>query len=121
MISAYVTEGGNVNTAHTQFQKWRTAYEAARKQSSARSIMVRVEVKEGGRILLPAELRVALGIGEGDALMAEVVDGELRLLPRATAVRRAQEMVRQFIPAGANVVDDFIADRRREAQREAGE
>ncbi len=121
VINAYVSEGGNPNTAHTQFQKWRTAYEKSRKRSPPQPTRMRLEVKEGGRLLLPAELRSELGIREGDTLMAELVDGELRLMSQATAVKRAQEMVRQWIPAGSNVVDDFIAERRREARKEAGE
>lgn len=121
VITAYVNEGGNPNTAHTQFQKWRTAYEDARKRSSARQTRLKLELKEGGRLLLPAELRTALGIGEGDILMAEIVDGELRLTSQATAVARAQQVVQQFIPAGSTVVDDFIAERRREARKESGE
>ena len=70
---------------------------------------------------MPAELRTALGIREGDVLIAEVIDGELRLMSQTTAVARAQQVVQQHIPAGSTVVDDFIAERRQEARRESGE
>jgi AbrB family looped-hinge helix DNA binding protein len=121
VIDTYVKEGGNPNTAHTQFQKWRTAYEESRKRSSGQPRPVPVQVKEGGRIVLPAELRATLGIAEGDTLMAEVVDGELRLFTRAEAIRRVQEYVRGLVPEGTSLVDELIAERRQDAQREASE
>jgi AbrB family looped-hinge helix DNA binding protein len=121
VIDAYVKEGGNPNTAHTQFQKWRSAYEENRRRTSSSQTRVRVEVKDGGRLLLPAELRSALGIREGDKLMAEVADGELRLLPQATAIKRAQEYVQRLVPADVSLVDELITERRAEARREHGE
>jgi hypothetical protein len=34
------------------------------------------------------------------------------------SVRRAQAIVRQFIPAGVSLVDELLAERRLEAERE---
>src|SRR5580658_2191360 len=42
-----------------------------------------------GRIVIPAAFREALGLSEGDALIASLDDGELNLLTRRAAVRRA--------------------------------
>jgi hypothetical protein len=36
-------------------------------------------------------------------------------------MRRAQELVRSFIPPGVSLVDELIADRRAEAAREMGD
>ena len=75
----------------------------------------RLRIGPGGRVVIPAEMRQAMGAAEGDTLLASLVDGELRLLSTKSAVMRAQAMVRQFIPPGGpSVVDELIADRRRE-------
>jgi AbrB family looped-hinge helix DNA binding protein len=71
-----------------------------------------------GRVLIPAAFRDALGLSEGDTLIALIDDGELNLLTRRAAVKRAQAIVRQFVPEGVSLVDELIEDRRREAERE---
>lgn len=71
-----------------------------------------------GRVVIPAVFRDALGLAEGDTLIASIDDGELNLLTRRAAVRRAQAIVRQFVPEGTSLVDELIEDRRREVERE---
>jgi AbrB family looped-hinge helix DNA binding protein len=79
----------------------------------------RLKLGADGRIVIPANFREALGLKEGDVLIASVEDGELHLLTIPAAVRRAQAMVRKFVPEGVSLVDELIADRRREAEEEA--
>ncbi|MBI4922909.1 MAG: AbrB/MazE/SpoVT family DNA-binding domain-containing protein [Devosia nanyangense] len=62
-----------------------------------------------------------MGIAEGQTLVGEVSDGELRLMSRDTAVRKAQALVRKYVPEGVSLVDELIAERRAEAQREETE
>jgi AbrB family looped-hinge helix DNA binding protein len=77
-------------------------------------------VGHGGRVLIPADVRTELGVKEGDVLVASMVDGELRLMSMATAVKRAQAMIRAFIPEGGpSMVDELIAERRRENERDS--
>jgi AbrB family looped-hinge helix DNA binding protein len=71
-----------------------------------------------GRVLIPAAFREALGLSEGDILIASIDNGELNLLTRQAAIRRAQAIVRQFVPKGVSLVDELIEDRRREVERE---
>jgi AbrB family looped-hinge helix DNA binding protein len=71
-----------------------------------------------GRIVIPAAFREALGLSEGDMIIASIDDGELNLLTRRAAVRRAQAIVRQFVPEGVRLVDELIEDRRREVERQ---
>ena len=79
----------------------------------------RLKIGPGGRIIIPAEMRAALGADEGDTLLASVTDGELRLVTTQTAIKRAQAIVRAYIPAGGpSLVDELIADRRAEAEAE---
>ena len=78
----------------------------------------KLKVGPGGRVVIPAALREKLGVTEGDALMATFEDGELRLVSLAESVRRAQLMVRSRVPAGVSLVDELLADRRREVEQE---
>lgn len=80
--------------------------------------MYSIKMSEGGRIVVPVEVRRALGIKEGDTLIMELDDGEARLYTRREQLRRAQALVRQYIPEGQRIVDEFITERRAEAERE---
>ena len=78
-------------------------------------------VGPGGRVLIPAAIRATLGVQEGDVLVASMSHGELRLMSMATAVKRAQVLVRQYLPEGSqSMVDELIAERRRENERDGG-
>lgn len=97
----------------------RAASGQAKEPSEATSrLKARVQVGSGGRVVIPAEMRTAMGVGEGDILSAQVIDGELRLLSQEMAIRKAQELVRRYIPEGVSLVDQLIEERRSEAARE---
>ena len=81
----------------------------------------KLRVGPDGRVLIPAPFREALGLSEGDTLIASIDNGELNLLTRRAAVKRAQAIVRRFVPEGVSLVDELIDDRRREARREQDE
>lgn len=73
---------------------------------------------EGGRLVIPAEYRKALGVMTGDELVL-ILDGEsIHISTPKQGIRRAQELVRSYIPAGRRLADELIAERRDEASRE---
>lgn len=82
--------------------------------------MQMVKVSQGGRVVIPAEIREKLQIRQGDELILEERDGELVLSSRARCI----EQIRQAILAGMpshdsrSLVDELIAERRAEAARE---
>lgn len=80
----------------------------------------RLKIDGTGRIVVPAEMRAAMGVAEGDTVLARVVDGEFRLLSQQAALRRAQTLVRQFVPEGTRLVDQLLEDRRAETTKELG-
>ena len=82
---------------------------------------VKVRLGPDGRVVVPAAIRDTLGLKEGDVLFARLEGGEIKLLTPKAAMMRAQAIVRQFIPADVSLVDELIADRRREAAREMEE
>jgi AbrB family looped-hinge helix DNA binding protein len=73
---------------------------------------------EGGRLVIPAEIRKILGLKVGDSLLLRVEDSELHIITVEQAWSRAQGIVRRFVPPGESLVDELIADRRAEAARE---
>jgi len=80
--------------------------------------IVRTKVTQGGRIVIPADMRRRLGIEIGEDVSI-TLDGEsLRILTQKESIKRAQALVRKFVPDGVSLVDELIADRRREAANE---
>ena len=79
---------------------------------------VRAKVVEGGRIIVPANYRKAMGIAKGDTVLLELHGDELRVRPARSALKRLQERLRAYAPAEGSVVDELIADRRAEAAGE---
>ncbi len=79
--------------------------------------MVTVSIKPDGRILVPAQLRRSFGATPEEALVARVEDGRLIIERRADAVRRLQERFSVVTP-GVSLVDELLAERRVEVERE---
>jgi AbrB family looped-hinge helix DNA binding protein len=79
---------------------------------------VRTTVNAAGRIVIPAAYRRALGIKQGDEVILRLEEGEVRIITPAQAIRRAQALVRRYVPAGRSLVDELIAERRAESARE---
>ena len=79
----------------------------------------KVKVGPGGRIVIPAQLRELAKIAEGDTLVLSYEYGEMQLLTLGSALERARAMVRAVVPAGESVVDELIADRRAENERDS--
>jgi AbrB family looped-hinge helix DNA binding protein len=75
-------------------------------------------VSEGGRVVIPAEYRKALGLNPGDEVVLLLEEGGIRILTPREAARRAQALVRSHIPAGRKLADELIAERRQEARDE---
>lgn len=76
------------------------------------------KMTEGGRLLVPAELRRTLGMQPGSDVVLDLSNGELRVRALDKAVTRAQAIVRRYVPDGAGVTDEFIHERRRAAASE---
>jgi len=80
---------------------------------------IMTKMSENGRITFPIAVRAAVGLERGGDVIIEVVDGELHVRTVAQAMNRARAIARELLAGkpGASV-DDFLADRRREAERE---
>lgn len=74
-------------------------------------------VANNGRLVLPKMVREALGMADGGTVVFSVEDGEVRLTSIQQSIRHAQELYRRHAKIEASV-DDFLAERRVEAERE---
>ncbi len=79
---------------------------------------VRTKVTQGGRIVIPVEFRKQLGIEIGEDVNLSVEDGSLNISTSEKALERLQKMARKVSNGQSAVVDELIADRRREAENE---
>jgi bifunctional DNA-binding transcriptional regulator/antitoxin component of YhaV-PrlF toxin-antitoxin module len=81
-----------------------------------------IRVDNQGRIAIPAKLRKEAGMRRDTELLAFFEDGGIVIITREQALAQAQRMARAALGSfKGSVVDEFLAGRRREAEREAGE
>lgn len=89
----------------------------------------RVKVADDGSVVLPPEVVRAMGLVPGEAVEVTVASGGQLTLARTPTLeerrrglREAQEIFRKYREAGnfgdGSLVDELIADRRREAMNE---
>lgn len=96
-----------------------TRKKSARRKPVPDRMTTRIRLGEGGRIVIPAAHRKALGVEPGDRMTISFVDGGLRITTWKQALARLQEEFRRAIPPDVSLSEELIADRRREAAREA--
>ncbi len=77
---------------------------------------MKVKLDGEGRVAIPPSVRQALGLKPGDTLIVSAEDGDLHFLSIPSAIRKAQAIVRKFVPEGVSLADELIDDRRREAE-----
>lgn len=78
---------------------------------------VKAKLTEGGRIVIPAEYRKALGLHVGDEVILRLEDDEVHILTPRQAIKHAQKLVRNYIPHGRTLSDELIFERRQESEK----
>ena len=74
-----------------------------------------------GRVLLPADMRAAMGLEEGDVITAWLKDGEVRMHSHLNGLRKIQVEASSMAHGTVYASDELIAERRAEAAKEAEE
>jgi AbrB family looped-hinge helix DNA binding protein len=78
-----------------------------------------IVVGDRGRVVLPADVRSALGLKTGSRLLLSTEsDGSLWLRPYRSVADQGRGMLAGLAPKGESMVDELLAERRREAARE---
>lgn len=75
---------------------------------------IKTKLGDGGRIVIPAEYREAMGLHVGDEVILRLEGKELHIFTLKQAIRRAQELVHRYIPQERSLADELIAERRLE-------
>lgn len=77
--------------------------------------IIRGKVSGAGRVVLPAELRKECGIEDGEEVVFSRTEYGIHITTLDQAIRQAQKMVRQFVPAGTSLVDELHESRREDS------
>jgi AbrB family looped-hinge helix DNA binding protein len=78
---------------------------------------VPVHLGAKGRVVLPASIRRALGLNQGAELLVRVEGDGIVLEPRGAALRRLRSFF-DGVPSGTSLVDEILAERRRDAAQD---
>ena len=76
-----------------------------------------LQIAQGGRVVIPAKARQALGLSEGVRVTLEVYKDRLTIVPLDRALDVMLTKARSLLQ-GPSLADELIAERRREAERE---
>lgn len=79
--------------------------------STIESKTMSATVGEGGRLVIPAELRKLMELSPGEGVALRVVDGVLHVVSATMALKRVQAIASKLRKPGVSLVDEFIADR----------
>lgn len=119
VIDAFVAEGGNANTASTQYAYWKLEFDKstlpAAQSAPGSTRKFNLQVAQDGRLLIPAEIREAMLVSEASTLTARVENGELRIMAPKVALLRIQQVVKKMDKGQGSAVDELIAERKAEA------
>lgn len=77
-----------------------------------------VTLDANGGLVIPPELLVAAALKPGTSVHVRLTDDGLEVFSQYAALARVQAMAAPFRRPGVSEVDEFIAERRREAARE---
>lgn len=81
-------------------------------------LLVTTKVTQGGRIVIPAEMRKQLGIEIGEDVNLTLEDDSLKISTCKSALQRIRKSVEKARSEEFSIVDELIADRRRESENE---
>lgn len=90
-------------------------------KSVTNPICVSTRLSDNGRIVIPAEIREAMGLKPGESLQLTLEAGVLQIESHAARVRRIQEEFKQYAKPGVLASDELIDQRGAEAQQEMEE
>jgi bifunctional DNA-binding transcriptional regulator/antitoxin component of YhaV-PrlF toxin-antitoxin module len=77
-----------------------------------------VELGAGGRLVIPAPMREALGMKIGDRLTVRLDGRQLRIYTFEEGLRQAREIIGKYLPLGVDPVEDFLRWKREQAALE---
>jgi bifunctional DNA-binding transcriptional regulator/antitoxin component of YhaV-PrlF toxin-antitoxin module len=77
-----------------------------------------IELGAGGRLVIPAPMREALGMKIGDRLTVRLDGRQLRIYTFEEGLRQARHIIGKYLPPGVDPVEDFLQWKREQAALE---
>ncbi|MEN8237115.1 MAG: AbrB/MazE/SpoVT family DNA-binding domain-containing protein [Pseudomonadota bacterium] len=74
----------------------------------------RTQVKEGGRIVLPSQIRKKLHIDIGEELLLKVEDNEIHVMTYTSVIENAQSVTRKYNKSKQKLTDLLYEMRQEE-------
>jgi AbrB family looped-hinge helix DNA binding protein len=74
-------------------------------------------ITQGGRLVIPAAIRKQMSLADGEMVMLQINGNILQIMTVDDQIAAAQAFCAPLLGEGA--VDEFIAERRREAAKES--
>jgi AbrB family looped-hinge helix DNA binding protein len=81
------------------------------------NVTYQAKIISGGKVVIPAEFRRKFGLQDGDTVLIDSTEGGIIISTYEQRLRSVQQGMRENVRAPFTV-DDFIAERRAEAERE---
>nr|CAA6813801.1 MAG: AbrB/MazE/SpoVT family DNA-binding domain-containing protein [uncultured Thiotrichaceae bacterium] len=69
-------------------------------------------IGKSGRLVIPATLRKALGLNEGDGVTIAVKEGHIEISPVAVSIKKAQDLVKKHLKPEDDLVEMLFEERR---------
>lgn len=81
---------------------------------------ITAQVSQGGRIVIPTEMRKKMGVSIGDQVLLSWSEDtqELTIATRKQRLQKAKDLIKQFANSSGSVVDELIAERHEAAEHE---
>lgn len=76
---------------------------------------IRGKVSSAGRVILPAELRKAFHIEDGQEVVFSRTEYGIQVTPLDEAIRQAQALMRRYVPEGMSLVDALRKERNQDS------
>ncbi|MFZ0395603.1 MAG: AbrB/MazE/SpoVT family DNA-binding domain-containing protein [Terracidiphilus sp.] len=81
-------------------------------------LRARTQLGAKGRLVIPAQMREALGMKPGETVDLRVQDKELRISTLRERIRRVQERAARYVKPGVSMSEKLSAERREAAKHE---
>jgi bifunctional DNA-binding transcriptional regulator/antitoxin component of YhaV-PrlF toxin-antitoxin module len=75
---------------------------------------IKIKLGEGGQIVIPPEYLQILGLEVGDTVILRLEESQVVIFTPRQAIRKAQELVSEYLPEEISLSDELIAERRLE-------
>ena len=75
---------------------------------------IKLKLGKHGQIVIPPEYLQILGLEVGDTVILRLEEGQVVIFTPRQAIRKAQELVSEYLPDERSLSDELIAERRLE-------